>query len=145
MKSQKRRSISQLLTMGLLALFIMVAAAEAAPIYRGSFTLPYEAQWAQATLPAGDYTIRFQDVGSRTFVVVKEVKTGKEKAFLAAESTKEETGQSMLVVTNLGSRHIIHALRLAELGEIFVYEPERTREEAQKTYDTQTLPVVATK
>jgi hypothetical protein len=54
-----------MLTLGLVASLLLVGVALAAPVYRGSFTLPYDARWGQTTLSAGDYMIRFEDVGSR--------------------------------------------------------------------------------
>jgi len=72
--------MKSLISKALLCAAFLTAAAFAAPIYRGSFTLPYQAQWGEATLPSGDYAIRFQDIGSRVFIVVKERRTGREVA-----------------------------------------------------------------
>jgi hypothetical protein len=55
MKSQNNFSAIQLSTLGLVASLLLVGVALAAPVYRGSFTLPYDARWGQTTLPAGEF------------------------------------------------------------------------------------------
>ncbi len=147
MKSQKNFSAIQLATLGLAASLLLVGVALAAPIYRGSFTLPFDARWGQTTLPAGGYMVRFADVGSRSFLVIKETKSGRDVALLAPVATNEttSTGQSALLVTTRGHQRVIHSLRLAELGEVFVYDPEAASEEIREARQTQTILVVADK
>jgi len=145
MNPNSQLSALPLISKAIVCTVLLAAAASAAPVYRGSFTLPYQVQWAQATLPAGDYLIRFQDIGSRPFLVVKEKKTGREVALLAARATEEATGPSVLRVTNQGNRHVICSLSLAELDEVFVYESGPAQGEEREALKTQTLPVVAAK
>jgi len=137
--------MKSLISKALLCTAFLTAAAFAAPIYRGSFTLPYPAQWGQATLPAGDYSIQFQDVGSRVFVAVNETRTGRKVALLPAKATEDAKGPSALLIVNRGNRHMISSLRLAELGEAFFYESTTARGEEQEVLRNQTLPVVAAK
>jgi len=137
--------MKSLISKALLCAAFLTAAAFAAPIYRGSFTLPYQAQWGEATLPSGDYAIRFQDIGSRVFIVVKERRTGRGVALLAAKSTADATGSSALHIVNRGHRHVISSLSLAELNEVFVYESAPAGGEEREALTTQTLPVVAAK
>jgi hypothetical protein len=147
MKSQNNFPAIQFAMFGLVASLLLVGVALAAPIYRGSFTLPYDARWGQATLPAGDYMIRFEDVGSRAFLVVKETKSGRDVAFLAPVATNEttSTGQSALLVTNQGNQRVIHSLRLAELGEVFVYDSKAASEDVREARQTQTVVIIAMK
>jgi hypothetical protein len=147
MKSQNNFSAIQLSTLGLVASLLLVGVAFAAPVYRGSFTLPYDARWGHTTLPAGDYMIRFEDIGSRPFLVVKETKSGRDVAFLAPVATNQTTlrGQSALLIANTGNQRVIHSLRLADLGEVLVYDSKAAREEVREASQTQTLPIVAMK
>jgi len=137
--------MKSLISKALLCTAFLTAVAFAAPIYRGSFTLPYQAQWGQATLPAGDYSIRFQDIGSRVFVAVNETRTGREVALLPAKATEDAKGPSVLRIANRGNRHVISSLSLAELGEVFVYDSGPARGEEREALKTQALPVVAAK
>lgn len=147
MKSQNNFSAIQFATLGLVASLLLVEVALAAPIYRGSFTLPFDARLGQTTLPAGDYMIRFADVGSRSFLVIKETKSGRDVALLAPLETNEtsSTGQSTLLVTTRGNQRVIHSLRLAELGEVFVFDSKAANEEIREARQTEPIVVVAAK
>jgi hypothetical protein len=147
MKSQNNFSTIQFATLGLVASLLLIGVALAAPIYRGSFTLPFDAHWGSTTLPAGDYMLRFEDVGSRAFLVVKETKSGRDVAFLTSVATNEttSTGQSALLVATTGNQRVIYSLRLAELGEVFVYDSNAAREEVREASHTQTVPIIAMK
>jgi hypothetical protein len=147
MKSQNNFSAIQFATLGLVASLFLVGVALAAPIYRGSFTLPFDARWGSTTLPAGDYMLRFEDVGSRAFLIVKETKSGRDVAFLTPATTNETTpaGQSALLVAKTGNQRVIYSLRLAELGEVFVYDSKAAREEVREASHTQSIPIIAMK
>jgi hypothetical protein len=147
MKSQNNFSAIQFATLGLVASFLLIGVAFAAPIYRGSFTLPFDAHWGSTTLPAGDYLLGFKDVGSRAFLVVRETKSGRDVAFLPSVATNETTatGQSALLVATTGNQRVIYSLRLAELGEVFVYDFKAAREEVGEASRTQTVPIIAMK
>jgi hypothetical protein len=147
MKSQNNFSAVQFATLGLVACLLLVGMALAAPIYRGSFALPFDASWGGTTLRAGDYLLRFEDVGPRAFLVVKETKSGRDVAFLTPVVTNEmtSTGQSALLVATTGNQRVIYSLRLAELGEVFVYDSKAAREEVREASHTQTVPIIAMK
>ena len=147
MNLKKNLSAMQLLMLGLVVSFLWTSVASAAPVYRGKFTLPYEVRWGQTVLPAGDYRLRFVDIGTRVFAVIQDAKTSQDVALVAASSTDDAKGQSALLLANDGGQRVVHSFRLRELGMVFIYEPAlvpspREIEAAQTTY---TLPVVATK
>ena len=135
-----------LLTLGLLVSFLWAGVANAAPLYRGRFSLPYEVRWGQAVLPAGEYLFRFEDDKTRVFVVIQEAKSGKDIAYLAPVTTSEALGTSALLIADEGER-VVQSLRVAELGETFVYKPALVRgtEDVRETHNLQTLPIVAAK
>ena len=62
MKLKKGLSPVQRLTLGLLISLLCASVAQAAPLYRGKFKLPYAVRWGQAVLPAGEYQLKFRDV-----------------------------------------------------------------------------------
>jgi hypothetical protein len=147
MNLKKNLSTVQLLTLGLLSSFLWAGVANAAPLYRGRFTLPYEVRWGQAALPAGDYLLGFQDIGTRVFVQIWDAKSGKDIAFLAPLGNSEAQGTSALLITDEGNQRIVHSLRLAELGEVFIYEPALARgaKDVREARKMLTLPIMAVK
>ena len=77
MKHTKGLSTVQLLTLGLVITLLCASVAQAAPLYRGKFTLPYAVRWGQAVLPAGEYQLKFRDVQTSVFVVLQDAKSGR--------------------------------------------------------------------
>jgi hypothetical protein len=147
MNLKKNLSTVQLLTLGLLVSFLWAGVANAAPPYRGRFSLPYEVHWGHAVLPAGEYLLRFVDVQTFVFVVIQDAKSGKEVAYLAPSTKSEAQGKSALLIAEVGNQQVVHSLRLAELGEVFIYEPALARgaEDVREAHKVQTLPIVAVK
>ena len=145
MKRKKSFLTIQLVTLGLLVCFLGAGVANAAPLYRGTFTLPYEVRWGQTVLPAGDYLIRFQDVSTRAFVVIKDAKSGKDVAILATLAISDAKGRSALLVASEANQRVVHSLRLAELGEVFVYETALSATNVREANAMQALPVLAAK
>jgi len=147
MNPKKSLSTIQLLTLGLLVSFLWAGVANAAPLYRGRFTLPYEVRWGQAVLPAGDYLLRFVDVQTRVFVVIQDANNGKDVAYLAPMTKTEAKGTSALLLADEGDQRVVHSLRLGELAEVFIYEPTLVRgtRDVREAQTMQALPVVAMK
>ena len=147
MNLKKKLSTVQLLTLGLLVSFLWASVANAAPRYRGRFSLPYEVHWGRAVLPAGEYLLRFEDFQTRVFVVIQDAKSGKDVAYLAPKTKCEAQGKSALLIADKSNQRVVHSLRLAELGEVFIYEPALARgaENVREAQIVQTLPIVAAK
>jgi hypothetical protein len=147
MNLKKNLSTVQLLMLGLMVSLLWAAVANAAPLYRGRFTLPYEVRWGQVVLPAGDYLLGFQDIGTRVFVLIRDAKSGKDIAFVAPLGNSDAKGTSALLIAGEGNHRVVHSLRLAELGEVFSYEPALARgpEDIREAHKMQTLPIMAVK
>ena len=147
MNLKKNLSTVQLLALGLLVSFLWASVANAAPRYRGRFSLPYEVHWGQAVLPAGEYLLRFEDVQTRVFVVIQDATSGKDVAYLAPKTKSEAQGKSALLILDKSNQRVVHSLRLAELGEVFIYEPALARGagDVREAHKVQTLPIVAAK
>jgi cellobiose-specific phosphotransferase system component IIA len=56
-------------------------------------------------------------------------------------------GTSALLIGGEGNHRVVHSLRLAELGEVFIYEPALARgtEDIREAHKMQTLPIMAVK
>jgi|SRR5262245_29344920 len=144
-----RRSLStaRLLTLGLLIALLWVGPAQAASVYQGKFALPYAVRWGQAVLPAGEYRLGFEDVGRRLFVVIEEVKSHQDVALVPAMTVGETRGGSVLLIGGEGNHRVVQSLSLAELGQVFTYEPViiRRNKGVHEAHTTQSLPIMAVK
>jgi hypothetical protein len=144
-----RRSLStvRLLTLGLLVALLWVSMAQAAPVYQGEFALPYAVRWGQTVLPAGVYRLRFEDVGRRVFVVIEEVKRHQDVALVPAMTVGETRGGSVLLIGGEGNHRVVQSLSLAELGQVFTYEPViiHRNKGVHEAHTTQSLPIMAVK
>jgi len=148
MNPNKSTSTLRLLTLGLLMSLLWVGVAQAAPLYRGKFTLPHSVRWGQAVLPAGDYQLRFEDVSkARVFVVIQDMKSHEDVAYLPAITAGEAQGENVLLITKEGDQLVVQSLRLGELGVAFTYEPTRVRgtNASEEARTVQAIPVTEAK
>jgi len=120
---------SLILALAGVCLFAGIASAQA-PAAKGQFTLPFEAKWGMATLPAGDYTFTFD---STTLPALVKIETGgRYVAFVMTQGTEkaDASKESELIVTRSGGQARIRVLHLAELGTDFQYSaPKSERRE----------------
>ncbi len=94
----------------------------------GSFTLPCEASWGNAVLPAGDYKMTVRSVSSNEFIRI-DAAQGSAHAFVPEWITGSKSGdENVLVLTRSGDRCEVRALNLADLDIELTYKP-MTREE----------------
>jgi hypothetical protein len=108
--------------------------------YQGTFTLPFEAHWAGATLPAGEYTISIPTVTTSYLLYVRG--QGKSAIIMAAASnTKAVSDHSHLTVVNTGGREAITSLEAGQLGMTFdyaVFKSKATAESNETKAETET-------
>jgi hypothetical protein len=98
-------------------------------------------------LPAGDFLLTFTRVSGYTMLVVQDAKRGRYIAYenlgIREDSTK---GGSALLIGTRGGQRIVHSLRIAELGQVFVYDRALAREHAvQEARQRQAVPVSVAK
>jgi hypothetical protein len=143
----RRTAKATLFATALLATCFAAGSARAQSAFDGKFTLPYEAHWGQAVLPAGDYLLSITTIGSPTMVIIQDAKSGRRVASVAPPIRQDATGESALLVGTRGRQRVIHSLRVAELGVVFISDPalahgRGVREEAR---NTQVIPVLQAK
>ena len=111
--------------------------------YQGTFTLPFEAHWAGATLPAGEYTITMPTDSTPYLLYVRG--QGKSAIIMAtANNTKAVSDQSHLTVVNTGGREAITSLEAGQLGMTFdyaVFKSKATAESRETKAETETKSV----
>jgi len=115
--------------LAILALLATVVSAGllSAEDYVGKFTLPFQAKWGRATLPAGDYSFQLNTARSPYTVTVR----GQDKAAMIMSdgtSNKDVSTRSELVVVRRGRTGTIRALHLNEVGTFFYVPPKGERQ-----------------
>ena len=120
------------------SLFGSVANAQAG--YHGKFTLPFAAQWGKAVLQPGDYLLTFND--DATLLQIRDAKSHRIVAF-EPTGDREDSGKggSALIIGTRGEQRVVRSLRIAELGEAYVYSCPSARE-MEEARQTGSLPVV---
>lgn len=98
--------------------------------YQGKFTLPIEAHWGPATLPAGDYTITMPRAVAPYMLYVRgEGKTV--MVWTAGVNNRAVSNSSALTITSIGAGEAITSLRAGELGLTFSYAVPKSLTEVQ--------------
>jgi hypothetical protein len=89
--------------------------------------LPFEAQWGNAVLPAGDYSFTV-DRATNTAIVSIRGEAGPVGWILNQGNHDQQTlDRSELVVVRSGEKYTIRALRLAELGLTLEYSVPKAK------------------
>jgi len=106
------------------ALVLTAVCASATPataqgVYKGSFTLPHEVRWQNATLPAGDYTFEMKSLEASSLIRINGPKGSQFIPALVAD--EKVTEQSMLVIETRGSISAVTELRLSGIGRTLRY------------------------
>lgn len=123
----------------LLAACLFGSPANAQSNFQGKFTLQHETRWGQAVLPPGDYqlTIADNNQGAKMLVLFDATNHRQIAVELAGIREGSSKGASALLIGRQGTQRVVHSLRIAELGETFVYERPSTQgrpfEEADQT------------
>lgn len=92
--------------------------------FQGTFTLPNEVHWGQTTLPAGNYLLAVQSVENPAVVSLTDAKSGRSVAMVAISIRDHSSqGSSALLIGTRGTQWVVHSLRLAQLGVVFISDP----------------------
>ncbi len=143
MKISQRFKSVRIVLLAVLAIGLSAAVASARD-YEGKFTLPFEARWGSAVLPAGDYTFNVDPDVSPYILVLRH--NLKDVAFIPAAfvvSRGDDPGSSALIAVRSGGKYRIRILRLKEAGAIFGYNVPKAERQfiAQAPELLQRIPV----
>jgi len=142
------KSVRNFTMMGCLAVVAALNAGLAsAQNVRGNFTLPFEARWGLATLPAGDYSFNLAHATvDGTLQLYRGTKAVALIRCQGYNEIKDRTGSSAVIVTREkgGSSPAVTALRLAPAGMVFSYATHQPKhgEAPREREIAQTIPVV---
>jgi hypothetical protein len=126
----------------LLATSLFAGTAGAQAGFQGKFNLPFEAHWGKAVLPAGDYVISCSVDTIGGMLTIRDAKSLRSVAFEPVNIRQDNAqGASSLEIGLRGNQRIVYSLKIAELGQEFVYDRPLARE-AEEARRTQNVPVV---
>jgi hypothetical protein len=110
------------LGLALLAGFFTANLANAQEACRGKFTLPFEAQWGQVVLPAGEYSFTLDNdtVGGKVTI---QSETGRTAGYVLNQGIydRQNLDHSELILVRSGGSYTVRALRLEDLGMTLEY------------------------
>jgi hypothetical protein len=128
MKSLRNRMLV-IASFALAAVGASAIPAAAQDVCKGSFTLPHEVRWQNATLPAGDYTFEMKSLANPSLILVKGPKGyGFIPAIVADEKA---SAQSMLIIENRGNTSTVTELRLSAIGRVLRYTAPKAPKEVE--------------
>ena len=112
-------------TFGLIAICATARSASAQNAYQGKFTLPNDVRWANATLPAGDYTFSLSSTTMSGRVFLQGPNGG---AFILTSATdqRNEGDSSKLTIEHRGGISFVRSMYLADLGVELTYRALKT-------------------
>ncbi len=130
----------------LLATILFAGSANAQSPFKGKFTLQHETRWGQAVLPAGNYIVTF-DNNITNMLVVRDAKSRHAIGYEPVNNVQDSTeGESALLIGVRGSQQVVHAFRVAELGQTFIFDRGlANRREVEEARQTQDVPVIVAK
>ncbi|MGA2606079.1 MAG: hypothetical protein ABSH01_01325 [Terriglobia bacterium] len=136
----RRSTLLRLLGLALLAACFNAGHASA-QVFQGKFTLPFEARWGQATLPAGDYSFTLDSVSTTCAL---RLHRGNNNVALIPAQAQDENYSGHAELTVVGGT--VRALSLPGIGVALEYAPQHhkylTAPEERKI--AQIVPVATT-
>ena len=124
MKTKLTR-IAAIATFGLVAICASASSASAQNAFQGKFTLHNEVRWANASLPAGNYTFSLDSTTMPGRVLLRGPHGG---AFILTSVVDErhEGDSSRLTIEHRGGLSFVRSMYLADLGVELTYPAPKT-------------------
>jgi hypothetical protein len=131
-----------------IAIFVSAKPASAQSAFKGSFTLPQDANWGGYTLPAGDYTFRLKST-TLPAVITLEGPNGTTFISTVASDLRSSGDISKMTLVRRGNSHFVKDLYLADLNLHLIYAtpsiPKSERMMAQRSDSTEQVLVAMAK
>ena len=122
MKTKFTRIVA-IATFGLIAICTSASSASAQNAFQGKFTLPNDARWGDASLPAGDYTFSLKTMFNQVFL---QGPNGGAFILTSVTDTRNEGDSSKLTIERLGGISFVRSMYLADLGVELTYRVPKT-------------------
>jgi hypothetical protein len=134
----KFNRIIAIATFGLIAICASASSASAQNAFQGKFTLPNDVRWANATLPAGDYTFSLKTMFNQVFL---QGPNGGAFILTSATDTRNEGDSSKLTIEHRDGISFVRSMYLADLGVELMYRvpkaPKKDVELAKEPVSTE--------
>ncbi len=125
MKTLRSFSLA-VLAFGVLAAFPIAGHAQSVA---GKFTLPHEAHWGRAVLPAGEYEVRVESVNyPARLVIQRSDRTTAALVMPATVSPANQPGTSRLDLVDTGEGAFVSAMYLKDPGVEFYFVTPRLKD-----------------
>jgi hypothetical protein len=138
--NHKRFSANWTAFLGILVAGCFLAtAAQANPLFTGTFQLAHEVHWGQAVLGPGAYSLVLDD--STQTIIISDERSGKVVARVFARTNYEgDRGDSKLIVALSGNQRTVSAVRLAGIGDVY-QQAHPLAGAAQEARNAEAIPV----
>ncbi len=138
---------AMLFAAALLAACLIAGSANAQSAFHGKFTLQHEIKWGDALLPAGDYVIALDNITEPCIASIRNAANGQPVAFVSSGIAEDSgKGGSALLVASRGGHRVVHSFRVAELGEVFIYDRALARGgSTEEARNAEAVPVLQAK
>lgn len=125
-----------------LALGALATSGKAQNAYQGKFTLPFEAHWGSATLPAGDYTFVMSSAMDNYRLYVRGERVN---AIIvpSVHDAKVISGPAQLNLVDIADMQTVETFDAPELGLTFVYSTPSQKHAGRKEAHQKTVPQTA--
>ena len=130
MKSIRKLKFLNQIALGVIAMCLSAGLGKAQSVYKGEFTLPFEAQWGSAVLPPGTYSFSISPASSLTAAYAVFLNGEGKNAIilpLTMPEQKVSSDDSHLTLVNTGGKYAVQSFQAAELGETFDYAVPRPK------------------
>ncbi|HEV2495006.1 MAG TPA: hypothetical protein VG204_18245 [Terriglobia bacterium] len=124
MKSIRKLKFLNQIALGVMTMCLFAGLGKAQAVYKGEFTLPFEAQWGSAVLPPGTYAFSISTASSPGLRYAVFLNGEGKNAIilpLTMPEQKVSSDDSHLTLVNTGGRYVVQSFQAAELGETFDY------------------------
>jgi hypothetical protein len=139
----KRYSANWTAFLGVLAAACFLAtAAQATPVFRGTFQLTNQVHWGNAVLAPGNYSLVVDYLNSGEYIIIRDGQDKTVARAFAKIDGQGDNGKSQLVIAVKGSQRAVASVQLAGIGEVYqLAHPFKGIEAAQEARNAQAVRV----
>jgi hypothetical protein len=121
MNSNRRSKLVPYMVLALLTVCFGADRARAQAL-EGKFTLPFEARWGSAVLPAAEYTLMLYHKGAIDVVDISRGQVSVAMVQCIAHDTRSyHSSHSVITIVRHGNKGTVLSLNLPQLGEIYFF------------------------
>ena len=121
-ESNRRSKLVPYMVLALLTVCFGADRARAQAALAGKFTLPFEARWGWAVLPAADYTLMLYHKGGTDVVHIRRGQVGVAIVqCIAHDISSYNSSHSVITIVRHGNKGTVLSLDLPQLGQIYFF------------------------